>query len=82
MYQTPILFIVFNRPDTTQQVFNAIKDIQPKFLYVAADGPRANKPDDLERCKQTRAIIKQVDWECEVKTLFRDENRGCGRGPA
>lgn len=82
MYQTPILFIIFNRPDTTQQVFNAIKNIQPKYLYVAADGARKNKPDDIEKCKQAREIIQQVDWDCEVKTLFRNENRGCGRGPA
>ena len=77
MLDTPILFLIFNRPDTTQRVFNRIREIQPKKLYVAADGPRAHKAGEAERCEQARAIIRQVDWPCEVKTLFRTENLGC-----
>jgi hypothetical protein len=79
MLQTPVLFIVFNRPDTTQVVFDAIKKAQPKQLFIAADGPRKDKKDDLEKCNAVRAIIKEVDWECEVKTFFRDENLGCNK---
>jgi hypothetical protein len=75
--QSPILFIIFNRPDTTQRVFDKIKETQPPRLYVAADGPRATKPTEAEMCEQARAIIKQVDWPCEVKMLFRDSNLGC-----
>lgn len=82
MFQTPVLLIVFNRPDTTQQTFEAIRKAKPRYLFVAADGPRVNKPTDTERCRDTRAIIDQIDWPCELQTLFRTENRGCGRGPA
>lgn len=78
-YQTPILFLVFNREDTAQIVFNEIKKRKPKYLYVAADGPRAHKEGEAENCKRARAIINQVDWDCEVKTLFRESNLGCGR---
>lgn len=77
---TPILFIVFNRPDTTQIVFNAIRNIKPLRLYVAADGPRPNVQTDAKRCADAREIIKGVDWKCEVKTLFREKNLGCGLG--
>lgn len=77
MYATPILFLIFNRPDTTQTVFNRIREIRPARLYVAADAPRANKPAEAEACRATRAIIDQVDWPCEVKKLYRDENLGC-----
>lgn len=76
-FQTPILFIIFNRPDTTQKVFDEIKKVKPKYLYVTADGPRNNKANDAENCKKTRAITEQVDWECELKTLFREDNLGC-----
>jgi len=82
MFETPILFIIFNRPDTTQKVFNLIKKIKPKYLYVSADGPRENNSNDIERCKFAREIILGVDWHCELKTFFREQNRGCGRGPA
>lgn len=76
---TPILFLIFNRPDTTQKVFDAIRKAQPKQLFVAADGARIDRGGDKEKCEITRNIIKQVDWDCEVKTLFRNENLGCGK---
>lgn len=77
---TPILFLVFNRPATTQLVFEAIRNAKPTSLYIACDGPRGNVPDDIEKCSAVRAIVSNVDWECDVKTLFREENLGCGLG--
>jgi hypothetical protein len=32
-FETPVLFIIFNRIETAQQVFDAIKKRQPKYLY-------------------------------------------------
>lgn len=79
-FNTPVLFIVFNRPDTTDMVFAEIKKIRPKRLFIAADGPRKNVPEDYKKCAQTREIIKKIDWSCDVKTLFQKENLGCGYG--
>jgi len=79
--RTAVLFLVFNRPDTTRRVFAAIRAAAPPRLYVAGDGPRGSHPDDSERCEESRKVATQVDWPCEVKTLFRDTNLGCGRGP-
>jgi len=78
--QTPILFIVFNRPDITQITFDAIKAVKPQKLYVAADGAREFVPTDVEKCAETRKIIEQVDWECDVKTLFQNQNLGVVKG--
>jgi len=75
--QTALLFLVFNRPDTTAQVFEAIRKAKPPRLYVAADGPRANREGEAEKCTKVREIATAVDWPCEVKTLFREENLGC-----
>lgn len=77
MFETPILFLIFNRPDVTQRVFEEIKKQKPKFLFIAADGPRENKEGELEKCLQTREIINLIDWDCELKTLFREKNLGC-----
>ena len=77
--KTAVLFLIFNRPDTAEQVFGAIREARPPRLYVAADGPRADRPGETEKCARTRAIIDRVDWPCEVHRLFRDENLGCGR---
>jgi hypothetical protein len=74
---TPVTFIIFNRPDTTQKVFNVIKTIKPNKLFVVADGPRSNKDNEFQKCKQTRDIINQIDWECEVYKNYSDVNLGC-----
>jgi hypothetical protein len=80
MFQTAVLLVVFNRPSLTQRVLERLREIKPAKLFVAADGPRKNKPADEQLVRQTRALIEtHVDWNCEVKTLFREENLGCGK---
>jgi len=74
---TPVLFLIFNRPEITKQVFNAIQQAKPPRLYVAGDGPRSKCTEDEENCKLARLIATKVDWDCEVKTLFRNHNLGC-----
>ncbi len=76
----PILFLIFNRPDTTFEVFNSIKKAKPKQLFIASDGPRNNKLGEKEIVVDLREkIISKIDWPCEVKTLFKEENLGCGK---
>ena len=79
---TPVAFLIFNRPDTTARVFEAIRQAKPPKLLVVADGPRADKPDDIEKCKAARAIVEGVDWDCEVLKNYSDLNLGCGKRPA
>lgn len=74
--KTPVLFLIFNRPDSTQRVFNEIKKAKPQQLFVSADGPRKDRPNDMKQCLATREIIKQVDWDCEVRTKYHDDNTG------
>lgn len=80
--KSAVLFIVFNRPDTTQKVFDAIRSAKPKKLYIAADGPRVGNIRDLSRCKEVRDIVYHIDWPCEVFKLFRDNNLGTKYGIA
>lgn len=80
--RTPIAFIIFNRPGNAEKVFETIRQAKPSKLFVIADGPRPDHPDDLEKCAATRAIIDRVDWDCEVFKNFADKNLGCGVRPA
>lgn len=76
--KTPILFLVFNRPDTTIRVFDKIREYQPELLFIAADGPRINKEDDIPQCAAVREIVDDnIDWPCEVHRLYRKDNLGC-----
>ncbi len=78
MFATPVLFLVFNRPEKTSQVFERIRSARPVKLFIAADGPRHNKEGDVELCDQVRkGILDHIDWPCEIHTLFRKENMGC-----
>ncbi|MFA7289736.1 MAG: hypothetical protein WC055_12745 [Melioribacteraceae bacterium] len=76
-FDTPILIIIFNRPDTTSKVFEVIRKIKPNKLFVAADGARHSIKNEINKCKQAREIFNQVDWPCELQLLFRIENLGC-----
>lgn len=76
-FNTPILFLIFNRPDTTARVFERIREIKPAKLYVAADAAREGRADESIRCDEARAIIERIDWDCDLKTLYRSENLGC-----
>ncbi len=75
--QNAVLMLVFNRPDVTEQVFQAVRNVRPPRLYVAADGPRPGRPQDEETTALVREVFKQVDWPCEVHTRFLTENLGC-----
>lgn len=77
--ETPVLFLIFARPDTTLKVFEEIRQARPKKLFIAADGPRADRPGEAQRCEEARKVVGLVDWPCEVHTLFRENNLGCGR---
>jgi len=72
---TPVAFIIFNRPDVTKIVFEAIRQAKPKKLLVVADGPR--NPAETEKCRESRACLEKVDWDCEVLTNFSEKNLGC-----
>ncbi|WP_426491042.1 nucleotide-diphospho-sugar transferase [Hymenobacter sp. 102] len=80
--RTAVLLLIFNRPESTRRVFEAVRQVRPPRLYIAADGPRATHPDDPARCQAARAVVAAIDWPCQVFTLFRTTNLNCGVGPA
>tara|TARA_B100000787_G_scaffold162820_1_gene143941 strand:+ start:3019 stop:3954 length:936 start_codon:yes stop_codon:yes gene_type:complete len=76
-FETPILLIVFNRPDKTKILFEKIRLIKPKTIFISADGPRINNPRDFSLCDEVRSIVKNIDWECDYKFKFNEKNLSC-----
>lgn len=74
---TPVAFFIFNRPETTKIVFEEIRKAKPKQLFIVADGPRKTKEGEDEITEQTRKVVENIDWECEVKRNYSDFNLGC-----
>ena len=73
---TPVAFLIFNRPDTTNKVFEKIRKTEPERLFVIADGPRENVETDNELCKITREITENIDWDCKVTRDYAVGNYG------
>jgi len=76
IFDTPVLFLVFNRPEATARVFEGIRKAKPRSLYVASDGARDNRAEESILVNEVRRIATEVDWPCDVKTLFREKNLG------
>jgi hypothetical protein len=80
MFNTPVLFIIFNRLNTTRQVFSVIRQVKPSRLFIAADGPRQTIEGEMEKCQTVRQyVLDNIDWDCETHSFFREENQGCGK---
>ena len=77
MSKLPILFLIFNRPETTRRVFSAIRAYRPERLFIAADGPHPDRAGEAELCRLAREEAQKCDWQCEVKTRFLNANLGC-----
>ncbi|GAB3693546.1 hemolytic protein HlpA [Spirosoma flavus] len=83
MNTVPVLFIIFNKIEETKKVFETIRLYKPAKLFIAADGPRSFVEDEKQTCNTVKLwVIDHIDWACDVHTLFRDQNIGCGRGPS
>ncbi|MCX5700307.1 MAG: glycosyltransferase family 2 protein [Candidatus Omnitrophica bacterium] len=78
----PVLFLIYNRPQLTRFVFDAIRKARPEKLFIAADGPNEVKADDYRKCNDARDVINQVDWDCEISTLISNDHLGCKLGPS
>ena len=74
---SPVIFCIFNRPETTQRVFNEIAKTKPPALYVVADAARPQVQGEAGLCQECRAIAGQVDWPCEVTLDYAEDNMGC-----
>lgn len=75
--ETPVVLLVFNRPELTRRVLNAIAVAAPRRLLVVADGPRVEVPEDRANCSAVRALIEEVHWDCEVLKNYSGDNLGC-----
>jgi len=70
----PILLMAFNRPDTTQKIFDEIRKAKPKNLFLSIDGPRNEK--EKKKVDEVKKIVSKVNWPCKIKKRFNKENEG------
>lgn len=73
----PVLLIFFARSDTFEKVFEAVREARPSTLLLWQDGPRENRPDDIENINKCRKIAENIDWDCTVHRMYNEKNIGC-----
>jgi len=72
---SPIVYNLFKRPNIVKLVLNRIKSVEPGIVYLFSDGARNNR--ELELIEESRRIaLEIVDWSCELKIFFLDNNIG------
>ncbi len=74
---TPVVLLLFNRPELTKRVFRVIKKAKPKKLFIVCDGARSSKMGEKELVDKVRAIVSKIDWRCTVYRRYSEVNLGC-----
>ncbi|MCX7430303.1 MAG: hypothetical protein NTY17_04770 [Planctomycetia bacterium] len=78
---TPILLINWRRPERTHQAIEVLRQAKAKTLFVACDGFVPGDQRINDSIRSVRAVLaSEIDWPCEVETLFAADNQGCERG--
>jgi hypothetical protein len=71
----PVVLIIFNRPEMTRKLMEALSRVRPDRLFIVADGP---KEDSISKdlVTKTRQVTQQIPWECEVTRIYSEVNLG------
>ncbi|MEM6252990.1 MAG: glycosyltransferase family 2 protein [Cyanobacteria bacterium P01_D01_bin.156] len=76
--ETPTVFFIYKRLELAEVVFREIAAVQPKQLFIIADGPKTI--DEKNDCQQTRQrTLDLITWKCDLKINFSETNLGCRR---
>ena len=70
MKEVPVTIIIFNRPETTRMVFEQVKKVCPKKIFIISDEGRNER--------ETRRIVEDINWTCEIHKNYAEQNMGCG----
>ena len=70
-----VLLLFFTRSDTFQEVFDEVKKARPSRLFLYQDGPRGQA--DMPGIMACREVVADIDWQCQVETLYQERNFGC-----
>ena len=77
---SPVLLLLFNRPNETRQLLEVISKVQPKQLFISIDGPR-NDNDKDQINKILDNISEKINFDCDLRIQKQEKNLGCGLGP-
>jgi len=75
---SPVLFLIYRRPEHTARVLAALREVRPKCVLIAADGAKIGDDEGQSLVAKTRAVVDAgIDWPCEVKSRYLAAHAGC-----
>lgn len=82
MISSPVLLLVYRRPEVTQRVLESLRSLGVGRLYVVGDGPRVSGgKKEAEAVAAVRELVDRGDWgEQSRQCLWRQGNLGCAEG--
>ena len=75
-FDIPIVLITFNRPELVRQQLERLRRVKPEKIFFVSDGARQGKGED-ELVQQTRNLVNTIDWQCDIETIYAENNLGC-----
>lgn len=72
-----VAMIIYNRPDKVKCLCEQLLLVNPRKVYVIADGPK--NEEDRKKCMASRKVVENVKWPGECILIYADYNLGCAQ---
>ena len=72
--ETPILLLAQGRIETVRQIYNMLRQIEPKRLYLYYDAPESE--NEKKSHEQIRALFEKPEWRCRIKSFTSKKRPG------
>ena len=76
-----VLYLFFNKIETTALVLEKILEAKPSVLLLAQDGPRPENQYDKDAVPECREkvekLIEKIDWPCKIYRNYSEINMSC-----
>ena len=79
MNKAPVLILAYNRADKVANLIDSLRPLRPSTVLVGVDGPRFNKPNDVEKVAEVHKVLESINWTNDVQILGREKNLGLKR---
>lgn len=76
-FEVPIVLITFNRPYLVQRQIERLRKVRPKKIFFVSDAAKEERQNEKELVDQTRQMVHNIDWPCEIEKIYAEQNMGC-----
>jgi hypothetical protein len=53
-----------------------IRKARPSRLFLISDGPRLGNEYERDLCSESKNVVENIDWPCDVTRIYSEFNLG------